>query len=77
MFPFNYLPENLSPTIRKLVVILISVQFIAFVILMITLTYEFCTRKKEMKEEIKNKKEEPKENNKVEENNVKDKQKAD
>ena len=77
MFPFNYIPENLSPTIRKIITILIIVQFIAFAILMLTLIYEFCTTKKEKKVEIKDKKEEPKENNKVEENNVKEKEKGD
>ena len=77
MFPFNYIPENLSPTIREIITILIIVQFIAFAILMLTLIYEFCTTKKEKKEEIKDKKEEPKENNKVEENNVKEKEKSD
>ncbi len=84
MFPFNYIPEDISPTIRKLLIGLISVQFIAFVILMLTLLYEFCTTKrnktgeiKNKKEEINNKKEEPKENNKKEENNNKEKLKGD
>jgi len=46
MFPFNYIPETINPTIRKILISLISIQFIAFVILMITLLYEFCTQKK-------------------------------
>ena len=45
MFPFNYIPETINPSMRKLIIWLISIQFIAFVILMITLIYEFCKRK--------------------------------
>ena len=54
---------------RKLIIWLISIQFIAFVILMITLIYEFCKRKnnkdkveeaKDINENKENKKEEGK-----------------
>ena len=62
MFPFNYIPENISPTIRKLLISLISIQFIAFLILIITLLYEFCTRKKNKGIEIKEQKNEEEEN---------------
>ena len=66
MFPFNYIPDNINPTIRKLIISLISIQFIAFLILIITLLYEFCTRKKNKDIEIKEQKDEKKENNKEE-----------
>ena len=46
MFPFNYIPETIDPTIRKLIISLISIQFIAFLILILTLIYEFCMRKR-------------------------------
>ena len=62
MFPFNYIPDNINPTIRKLIISLISIQFIAFLILIITLLYEFCTRKKNKAIEIKEQKNEEEEN---------------
>ena len=62
MFPFNYIPDNINPTIRKLIISLISIQFIAFLILIITLLYEFCTRKKNKTIEIKEQKNEEEEN---------------
>ncbi len=46
MFPFNYIPETINPTIRKILISLICIQFFAFLILIITLLYEFCQRKK-------------------------------
>ena len=64
MFPFNYIPENINPTIRKLLISLISIQFIAFLILIITLLYEFCTRKNNKSVEIKEQKNKKEENNK-------------
>ena len=66
MFPFNYIPENISPTIRKLLISLISIQFIAFLILIITLLYEFCSRKNNKTLEIKEQKNKKEENNKEE-----------
>jgi short subunit fatty acids transporter len=66
MFPFNYIPENISPTIRKLIISLITIQFIAFLILIITLIYEFCLRKRNKTVEIKEHKEESKEKNEEE-----------
>ena len=62
MFPFNYIPDNINPTIRKLIISLISIQFIAFLILIITLLYEFCTRKINKAIEIKEQKNEEEEN---------------
>ena len=41
---------------------MISIQFIAFLILIITLLYEFCTRKKNKGIEIKEQKNEEEEN---------------
>ena len=66
MFPFNYIPENISPTIRKLIISLISIQFIAFLILIITLLYEFCTRKKNKTVESNEHKKEKEEKNEEE-----------
>ena len=45
MFPFNYIPESIDPKIRKLIVLLISIQFIAFLLLIIILTYEHFIKK--------------------------------
>ena len=82
MFPFDYIPKTIDPTIRKILISLISIQFIAFLILMIVLMYEYCTKKpnKEVSEKDDNnakkddnKKEKPKEikNNKKKKNKLK------
>jgi len=69
MFPFNYIPEKINPTVRKILISLIIIQFLAFLVLMITLIYEYCTHKKEnVKPEDKdNKKEEGKEGKDIKE----------
>ena len=76
MFPFNYIPDTINPTIRKILISLISIQFIAFLILILTLLYEFCTKKKsnEKSEENTNKVEEVKENTKEEDKVIKEKE---
>ena len=76
MFPFNYIPDTINPTIRKILISLISIQFIAFLILIVTLLYEFCTKKKsnEKVEENTNKVEEVKENTKEEDKVIKEKE---
>ena len=74
MFPFNYIPDNINPTIRKLIISLISIQFIAFLILIITLLYEFCTRKKNKAIEIKEQKNEEEENKEEKKEGIKAKE---
>ena len=73
MFPFNYIPETINPTIRKILISLISIQFIAFLILMITLLYEFCTRKKN-NEKINENEKEDKDEKKSEDKGTKEKE---
>ena len=45
MFPFNYIPKTIDPKIRKLIISLIIIQFIAFLILIIILIYEHYSKK--------------------------------
>lgn len=37
MWPFSYIPDTIDPTIRKLIIFLITVQFLSFVCYMIIL----------------------------------------
>ena len=75
MFPFDYIPKSIDPKIRKMLIGLISVQFIAFLILIIILIYEHCSikfaKKSEKKEDEKNKKEKKEETKTKEDNKIK------
>jgi Tfp pilus assembly protein PilO len=51
MWPFDYIPESINPTLRLVIIILISVQFFAFLGYMFVL----CKEHKKFKEEEKKK----------------------
>ena len=50
MFPFNYIPETIDPKLRKILIILITIQFISFLAFIILLTYQHINKKKEAKQ---------------------------
>lgn len=54
MFPFDMIPETIDPKIRKIITVLVIVQFVAFLTLIIILTYEHISKKKEYKEKKMN-----------------------
>lgn len=41
MFPFDYIPPSIDGTMRQLIISLIIVQFIAFLLLILYLTYDY------------------------------------
>ena len=47
MFPFDLIPASIDPKIRKIIITLVSIQFISFLVLMFILTYEHCSKKSE------------------------------
>lgn len=49
MWPFSLIPETIDPTIRLIVIILISVQFLAFLGYLIVLIREHKQQKNESK----------------------------
>ena len=53
MFPFDYIPETIDPVLRKIIVILISVQVVAFFlyIVMIISDHKKAKQSAENKEE--------------------------
>jgi len=53
MWPFDYIPESINPTLRLIIILLISIQFIAFVGYMVVL----CKEHKKFKENEKKKEE--------------------
>ena len=48
------IPETIDPKIRKIITVLVIVQFVAFLTLIIILTYEHISKKKEYKEKKMN-----------------------
>ena len=84
MFPFNYIPESINPKLRKILISLIVIQFLAFVILISILLYEFCslrrkkgiegTEKKEGDDKKDKEEKEEKEENKEKNKNKKKKE---
>lgn len=60
MFPFNYIPDTIDPKLRKLIIWLISIQFCAFLLLIIILTYEYCCSNKQKEIEVQEGKQEDK-----------------
>ena len=53
MWPFTLIPETIDPTLRIIIIALISVQFIAFLGYMIILCREHKRHKEANKEEVK------------------------
>jgi hypothetical protein len=47
MFPFNYIPDSIDPKLRKILIILITIQFICFLAYIILLTYQHIIKKRE------------------------------
>lgn len=45
MFPFHYIPTTIDPTLRKIIIALMSIQIIAFLILMVWLTYDYIKQR--------------------------------
>ena len=50
MFPFNYIPDTIDPKLRKILIILISIQFICFLAYIVILTYQHINKKREARE---------------------------
>ena len=50
MFPFNYIPDSIDPKLRKILIILITIQFICFLAYIILLTYQHINKKREARE---------------------------
>ena len=64
MFPFNYIPDTIDPKLRKLIIGLISVQFCAFLLLIIIIMYEyFCSKKQKEIDSQEGQKEDKKQEN--------------
>ncbi len=47
MFPFNYIPHTIDSKLRKILIALITIQFICFLAYIILLTYQHINKKRE------------------------------
>jgi len=55
--PFELIPKTIDPTIRNILIVLVSIQFLAFVLFIFIMIYDHVQKKKNRIDIINNSKE--------------------